>query len=130
MDRIITEIPYKFTQKCTQMIIDINRVILKMDDDTSTSIYVLSQNLEIIGPIYSGAKVVCLELIKSYESDKLFILGLSNSVEIYTEIENKLYPINKILNLKLMQLKKIEITNENMEKTDGEMEIYSVVPEQ
>ncbi|CAK64720.1 unnamed protein product (macronuclear) [Paramecium tetraurelia] len=112
--KILTEIPYKFTQKCTQMIIDFNRVILKMDDDIQTSIYILSQNLEIIGPIYKGEKVICLELIKSYESDKLFILGFSESVEIHTEIENKLYPINVMLHQRLMQMKKIEITNENM----------------
>ncbi|CAD8072483.1 unnamed protein product [Paramecium primaurelia] len=134
---IITEIPFKFTQKCTQMIIDFNRVILKMDDDDQTSIYILNQKLEIIGPIYNGEKVICLELIKSYENDKLFILGLSDSVEIYTEIDNKLYSINVILNLKLMQMKKIEITNENMVtqkfivgEYNGELKIFSVVPEQ
>ncbi|CAD8123616.1 unnamed protein product [Paramecium sonneborni] len=134
---IITEIPYKFNKKCTQMIIDLDRVILKMDEDISTSIYVLSQKLEIIGPIYEGEKVICLEIIKSYESDKLFIFGLSNSVEIYTEIENKLYPINVILNQKFIQMKKIEITNENMVtqkfivgEYDGELKIFSVVPEQ
>ncbi|CAD8205890.1 unnamed protein product [Paramecium pentaurelia] len=134
---IITEIPYKFTQKCTQMIIDFNRVILKMDDEDQTSIYILSQKLEIIGPIYNGEKVICLELIKSYESDKLFILGLSNSVEVYTEIDNKLYLINAILNQKFMQMKKIEITNENMVtqkfivgEYDGELKIFSVVPDQ
>ncbi|CAD8101341.1 unnamed protein product [Paramecium primaurelia] len=134
---IITEIPYKFTQKCTQMIIDFNRVILKMDDEDQTSIYILSQKLEIIGPIYNGEKVICLELIKSYESDKLFILGLTNSVEVYTEIDNKLYLINAILNQKFMQMKKIEITNENMVtqkfivgEYDGELKIFSVVPDQ
>ncbi|CAD8212873.1 unnamed protein product [Paramecium octaurelia] len=135
--KILTEIPYKFTQKCTQMIIDFNRVILKMDDDIQTSIYILSQNLEIIGPIYNGEKVICLELIKSYESDKLFILGFSESVEIHTEIENKLYPINVMLHQRLMQMKKIEITNENMVtqkfivgECNEEMKIFSVVPEQ
>ncbi|CAD8122957.1 unnamed protein product [Paramecium sonneborni] len=136
---VISQIAYKFSKKCTQMIVDFNRVILKMDDDddNKTSIYVLNQKLEIIGPIYDGEQVKCLELIRSYENDKLFIFGLCNSIEIYIEIENKLHLINVIKNQKFTQMKKIEITNENMVtqkfiagQQNGELKIFSVVPEQ
>lgn len=41
--------------------------------------------------MYNGSKINSVEIIRSYENDKLFILNVNNSIETFIEIDNVLY---------------------------------------
>ncbi|CAD8189252.1 unnamed protein product [Paramecium pentaurelia] len=133
----IKKIEYQFNKLCTQMIVDYNRVILKMDNDNESSIYILTQNLQVIGPMYNGSKINSFGVIRSYENDKLFIFNVNNSIETFIEIDNVLYQFNKISNQSIQNIYKFEMTNENMliqkyiiGNNGLDIKIFSIVPEE
>ncbi|CAD8195548.1 unnamed protein product [Paramecium octaurelia] len=133
----IQKINYQFNKLCTQMIVDYNRVILKMDNDNETSIFILTQTLQVMGPIYIGSKINSLGIIRSYENDKLFIFSVNNTIETFIEIDNVLYEFNKISNQSIQNIYKFEMTNENMliqkyliGNNGLDIKIFSIVPEE
>ncbi|CAK58878.1 unnamed protein product (macronuclear) [Paramecium tetraurelia] len=133
----IQKINYQFNKLCTQMIVDYNRVILKMDNENETSIFILTQNLQVIGPIHTGSKINSLGIIRSYENDKLFIFSVNNTIETFIEIDNALYQFNKISDQSIQNIQKFELTNENMliqkyiiGNNGLDIKIFSIVPEE
>ncbi|CAD8114309.1 unnamed protein product [Paramecium sonneborni] len=133
----IQSIQYQFDKICTQMVIDFNRVILKFDNETESSIYILTQNLKVNGPMYNGSKIDCLDIIRSYENEKLFIFSIENSVETFIEIDNKLQIFDKLQNQNIKNIQKFEMKNQNMliqkyivGNNNLNLKLYSIIPEE